>query len=65
METIYRRLEAWGCPLAAIDWLRNRRLLVIVVLALLSWVSVVAIGMGLHAIATQLWFPLGGGVAAR
>jgi len=54
VETIFRRLEAWGYPVAAIDWLRKRRLLVIVVLAVLSWLFGIALFLGVFLAVTHL-----------
>ena len=54
METIFRRLEAWGYPVAVIDWLRKRRLLVIVVLAVLSWLFGIALFLGVFLAVTHL-----------
>ena len=50
LEFIYRRLEAWGYPRAGVDWLRRRRLLVIVVLAALCWVVCIALVMAALAV---------------
>ena len=49
MEALFRRLEAWGYPAPAIDWLRKRRLLVIVILALLSWTVLAVLAIGIYS----------------
>lgn len=50
LESIYRFLFKMGYPLAAIAWLRRRRLLTILVLAVLSWALVFAlVVLGWHA----------------
>jgi hypothetical protein len=55
VERIYRRLEAWGYPLPAIDWLRRHRLPVIVILAAISWVIVVAVLFGLYRFTSEFF----------
>lgn len=43
MERIYRLLQAYGYPADGIDWLRQRRLRVIVFLAAAAWALVIAL----------------------
>ncbi|SEQ47789.1 hypothetical protein SAMN05428969_3196 [Devosia sp. YR412] len=45
MEIVFRRLESWGFPRAGTDWLRRRRLVTILVLAILSWVLFIGVGV--------------------
>lgn len=43
MERIYRLLQAYGYPPEGIDWLRQRRFRVIVVLAAGAWALVIGL----------------------
>lgn len=45
MEIVFRRLESWGFPRAGTDWLRRRRLVTILVLAILAWALFIAVGV--------------------
>ena len=44
MDSLYRLLTALGYPPEGIDWLRKRRLLVIVLLAIAAWALFIAAG---------------------
>lgn len=44
MNRIFDLLLAFGYPKVAVDWLRRRRLLVIIVLAGLSWALFIGLG---------------------
>jgi hypothetical protein len=54
LEKIYRHLEAWGYPQQGIDWLRRHRLPVIVILAALSWITFVAVLVGLYQLSFRI-----------
>lgn len=43
MERVFAWLLAAGYPQQGIDWLRRRRLAVLIVLALLSWVLLIGL----------------------
>lgn len=43
MERLYQMLQAFGYPTEGIDWLRQRRLLVIVGLAVAAWALVLGL----------------------
>jgi len=45
-----RRIEAWGYPKPATDWLRRHRLLTIVVLAAGSWAGLLALIVALYSL---------------
>ncbi len=50
MESIFRFLYRIGYPAAATEWLRRRRLLTLLILAVLSWVLVIVlVVLGWHA----------------
>lgn len=53
MERVYRILEACGYPSEATDWLRRRRLLVVLVLAAVSWIIFLVLGGMIYALALQ------------
>ena len=54
MERIFKRLERWGLPLESLEWLRRRRLLVIVVIALVGWIAALAVGLAAYFVASDL-----------
>lgn len=54
MERIFKRLERWGIPLESLDWLRRRRLLVIVVIALVGWIAALAVGFAAYFVAGEV-----------
>lgn len=60
MEVIFRRLEAWGYPAVGLAWLRQRRLLLIMILGLLSWICFLALFMGAYLIGSQIFTFFGG-----
>ena len=44
LDNIYQRLETWGYPRVAIDWLRGHRLVAIIGLAIACWALVLGVG---------------------
>tara|TARA_R110002020_G_scaffold475790_1_gene712328 strand:+ start:4997 stop:5203 length:207 start_codon:yes stop_codon:yes gene_type:complete len=64
VEVIFRRLEAWGYPAAGLAWLRRRRLLVIIILAILSWICFLALFLAAYAVGTQVFLLFNGAGAA-
>lgn len=54
MDNIYRRIEAWGYPRRGTDWLRRQRVLVIILLAVLSWSLCIALLVGIYFLGAQL-----------
>ena len=44
VERVFQLMEAWGYPKAATDWLRRRRLIIIAMMAILSWCVFLALG---------------------
>jgi hypothetical protein len=60
VERVFLLMEAWGYPRRGTDWLRRRRLLVIAVLATLSWVLVLAVCWTAYILMTQLAGSVGG-----
>lgn len=59
---MYKVLEACGYPRAGTDWLRRRRLLVVLVLAILSWLLFLLLGGMIYLVALQVieFFAVGG-----
>ena len=47
-------MEAWGYPRRGADWLRRRRLLAILVLAVLSWCVMVGLGFLVYFLAGEI-----------
>ena len=44
MERVFNWVLAAGYPKAGVDWLRQRRLLILIVLGTLSWMLFIALG---------------------
>ena len=53
MERVLQLMEAWGYPRSGTDWLRRRRLLAIVVMALLSWALFGIVVLGIHFLSQE------------
>lgn len=60
MERIFKNLQAWGFPQAGIDWLRRRRLLVIILLAAISWVAFAGLAVAIYLLASHLMMRFSG-----
>ena len=64
MEALFRRLEAWGYPREALEWLRRHRLLAIVILAVASWFCFLVLFLGAYFLGSQLYGIITGITAA-
>ena len=65
LERVLQLMEAWGYPRRGADWLRRRRLLAILVLAVLSWCALVGFGFAAYFVAGEIFDVLRDLIEAR